>query len=836
MQILLQDLRYGARMLLKQPGFTMTAVLTLALGIGANTAIFGVLDALLLRKLPVKDPDELVTLEQVFPDGDRQANFGFADYARFQELAQVFASVSATTWMDGFNVAASDAGVDEGQARVSVVTGNFFSLLGVGARLGRAFTEEDDRDLGARPVAVISDAYWERRFHRAPDVLGRTLTLNGAKLDIIGVTPRGFSGDWTGWPTDFWVPVAMQYQVTPGLEPGPRGSRSQFKLLARLKPGVTIQQAQAAGQILHQQMLKDAPFGSGLNKSARFYLASAATGYSTQRDTFKQPVQILMWVVGVVLLIACANVANLLLARAAARRHEIAVRLAIGAGRWRVVRQLMTESLLLALLGGALGLLLAAWGNDFLGAFARSGPAGSVIFGAKSVALDLRLNARVFTFTAMVCLVTTALFGLAPALRGSRVSLISALGGRGAVTESNSDRSRLRKALVIVQVALSLVLLTGAAIFVQTLRNLKSEDLGLNREHTLLVWTQPGQTGLPAYEITSLFWTIQDRLAALPGIVSASASVSGVLTGGGGGPVIRAEGAAGGQDIRVNGSATVGPRYFATLGQPLLAGREFTRLDADPLPGTERAPRAVIVNESLAHRLFGDENPLGRRLLEGRGERVTAAEIVGVVKDGRYRNPREADGMVTYWPVLEGGRMARLCLVIRAAGTATSVAASVRQELRALAPALPVLKLDTIDEQLDDLLFQERLVTKLAAFFGALTVLLACLGLYGLMSYTVTQRTREIGVRLALGVTPAAVFRLVLRESLLLTLIGIGSGLPLAAATTRMATSRIFGVSAGNLPTLLVTTLMLMTVALLACWLPARRATRVDPLAALRSE
>jgi predicted permease len=387
---------------------------------------------------------------------------------------------------------------------------------------------------------------------------------------------------------------------------------------------------------------------------------------------------------------------------------------------------------------------------------------------------------------------------------------------------------------VIAQVALSVVLLVGAILFVRTLRNLKLQDLGIDREHTLLVWTLPDQTGRQGRDLTSIYWAMQERLSTLPGVVSASGSINGVLTGDSGGPALRVEGAGADQEIRVNGTATVGPRYFETLGQRLLAGREFTRRDAGPVAGTERTARVVIVNESLARRFFGNENPLGRRLVTGRGENAPAYEIVGVVSDARYRTPRENDGLVTYWPVEDGGRLPRLCMIVRAAGSPASIASRVRQEIRAIAPTLPILKIDTVDEQLDDLLFQERLITNLTAFFGGLAVLLACLGLYGVMSYTVAQRTREIGLRLALGATPAGVFRLMLRESLLLVLAGIAIGIPVMLAVMRLVASRLFGLSAHSLPTLFAASALLILVALLACWLPAKRAAKVDPMVALR--
>jgi predicted permease len=831
---MIQDVRYGVRMLMKSPGFTAVAVLSLALGIGANTAIFSLIDALMLRPLPVREPRQLVTFEQVFPDGRRQYNFSFPDFERFQGLTQSLSGMSATAWPDRYNATISGAGggVSEGLLRVSLVTGNFFSLLGVNARMGRAFTEEDDRAQGGHPVMVISDAYWEQKLARAADVIGRTITLNRTTFTIIGVMPRGFSGDWVGRPTDVWVPVAMAYQVAPEFSAGPRGANFQYKIIARLKPGVTIEQAQAAGQILHQQIVKDPPANTGVSQNARFQVVTAATGYSPQREFFAQPLAILMLLVAAVLLIACANLANLLLARGAARRHELAVRMALGAGRTRIVRQLLTEGLLLSLMGGTLGLLFAVWGTGVLAMFARSGPVGSVSYEAMSVVLDLRPNGRMLAFTVALCLLTVLLFGLAPAFRGSKIPLTQAMTGRSTGAGSSERRFGMRKLLVIVQVALSFALLTGATLFVRTLRNLRSEDLGLDREHVLLVWTLPGQTELRGAELSSLFWTMQERISSLPGVASASASVSGLLTGDHFGPAIRVEGSAtdNTQDVRADGTMSIGPRFFETIGQPLLQGRDFARADADP------AARVVIVIETLARRFFGSESPIGRRLISGLAGNSPSYEIVGVVKDAKYRTPRESSGLMTYWPYVQGGRLSRLCLVIRATGNPASIAASVRQELRNIAPNLPVLKIDTVEEQLDALLFQERFIASLSTFFGVLAVLLACIGLYGVMSYAVARRTGEIGIRLALGSTPAGVLRLVLRESLWLVSAGIVIGMSVSFALMRLASTRLYGVRAADPLTIIGAALLMITVTALAALLPARRAARVDPLVALRHE
>ena len=837
-----QDLRYGLRALRKNPGFTAVATLTLALGIGANTAIFSVIDALMLKRLPVRRPEQLVRFEAHYvnvingvPNPRISPTFPHPTFEKFRALTQIFSDVSGITEIERSNVRINGlgGGVDGAQVAVGMVSGNYFSNLGVRAVVGRTFTPDDDRAPGGHPVAVISHGYWERRFARAAEVVGRTLTLNDTTYDIIGVTPKGFRGDWIGKPMDLWVPFMMASQVMPEVPGGP--PRFPARVTGRLRPGVTPEQAQAAAQVLHQQILLEAagpnPAPALLKHIAswRVELVPAANGYSPQRQSFGQPLAILMIVVGLLLLIACANVANLLLARAASRRREMAVRLALGAGRGRIMRQLLTESALLAVSGGALGLLFAWWGTNALAAFVRSGPVMSALV-STATDLDLRLDGRVFAFTAALCLGAAILFGLAPAFRSSKVSLASALTGRGAGSDRAGRRFGLGQALVIAQVALSLVLLIGAGLFARTLNNLKAQDLGFDREHTLLVWTAPVQTGRHGLALAELCHTVQERLSSLPGALSASVSMGGLLDGG--------EGGRPSEQITIKGQTPkpglllrgipVAPRFFETSGIPLLQGRDFTEQD------TETSPRVAIINETMARFFFGDQNPIGRRF---GGLPGPETEIVGVAPDTKTGTPRDDRG-VFYNPYRQDQRVLRLTwsVAVRAAGDPTALATSVRQELRNIDPNLPVLRINTIEQQLDDVLFQERLIAALSALFGLLAVLLASLGLYGVISYTVARRTNEIGIRLALGATPADALRMVLKESLLLVFAGILIGAPASLAAMRLISSRLFGVGAADPFTIAVATLLLLVVATVASILPARRAARVDPMTALRSE
>jgi predicted permease len=838
-----QDLRYTARSLRMNPGFTLVTTLTLALGIGANTAIFTVIDALMLKRLPVRNPEQLVRFEvhfvNIYPNGATDPRTGYdfphSTFVKFRTLASFFSDVSGITQMDRSNVMVDgpDGSMDSGQVVVGMASGNYFSNLGVQAALGRTFTPDDDRIPGGHPVTVISYGYWERRFARAANMVGRTLTLNGTKYDIIGVTAKGFSGDWVGKPVDFWVPFMMASQV---MAEAPGGlSRFGARVIGRLKPGVKKEQAEAAAQLLHRQILLEEfpnPSPARLKHIAshRIELVPAATGYSPQRQSFGQPLAILMIVVGLLLLIACANVANLLLARAAARQREMAVRLALGAGRGRVIRQLLAESALLAVLGGALGLLFAWWGTNAMAVFMQSGPMTGPVL-STNLHLDLHPDARVFAFTAALSLSTAILFGLVPALRSSRVSLTPALMGRGAGSGNAGRRFGLGQALVIAQVALSLILLIGAGLFARTLSNLKAQDLGFDREHTLLVWLAPGQTGRPIQALVELYRTVKERLSTIPGANSASVSLGGVLDGSEGGAsselfIIPDQSPRPGLKLKV---VFVSSGFFETVRIPLLRGRDFTEQDTEP------APRVTIIDETSARFFFGDQNPIGKRIDDPGPD--SESEIVGVVKDAKTGTPRDDRGVI-YRPYRQRERFLRTnwCVAVRATGKPTALAAGIRQELRNIDHNLPVLRINTIEQQLDDVLFQERLIASLSGLFALLAVLLACLGLYGVISYTVARRTSEIGIRLALGATQAGVLRMILKESLMLALGGIVIGGPATIAITRLISSRLFGVSAADPLTIAVASLLMIAVAALAAFLPAYRAARLDPMVALRCE
>ena len=835
---LLQDLRYGARMLRRNPGVTLAAVLSLGLGIGASTAVFSIAEALMFRALPVKQPQELVVVR--FDDPWHDVPNYTLPYPMFEAkevLGRFFAEVAAVCPIDRANLmvrprlAGDGPGfTDPNTVHFNLVSGSYFPLLGIQAAMGRTFTADDDRVPGGHPVAVISHRYWARRLGSDREAVGRTLALNGTTFTIVGVMPPNFTGGWVGRPTDVWVPAAMWGQVV--LE---RPMRSWgLTMMARLKPGADRSQAQAAVQTLFRRIRAEMggvkPGSPAYAEFAQYRvtLESMAAGYLPQRVKFAQPLAILTAIVGLVLLIACANVSNLLLARSAARKREIAVRLAIGAGGARIARQLLTESVLLAALGGAAGVMFANWGTGALANLVRLGPAG---FNAPSMALDVDLHPdmRALAFTGGLCLLTGVLFGLGPAWRGARERLAQSFGSRGA----GPGGLRVGKALVVVQVAASLVLLSAAGLFVRTLHSLKSQDLGLDRDHVLLVWTAPMQMGRTGAVVAPLFEKTRERLRAVPGVVAASASVYGFLNGS---SFI-------GSDVKVQGYTPkqaeqpvaqldiVLPGYFETLGMRLLAGRDFNSQDA------EKSPRVVIVNESLARHFFPGGNAVGRRIGFGGNSQGNEYEIVGVVNNAKHITPRDQARMMHYKPYRQDiGHLLQMCVAVRTAGDPARAAGRIREALREVDPTLPVVRTETIDDELDDLLGPERLVAALSGFLGALALVLVCVGLYGLMSYHTVLRTNEIGIRIALGATSGRVLGMVLGESALLVAAGAAIGLSVTLFATRLIASRLFAVGPADPATIGGAVLAMIAVAAAAGWIPARRSSRVDPVSALRME
>jgi putative ABC transport system permease protein len=847
-----QDLRFGARMLLKHKGFTIVAVLSLALGVGANTAIFSLINAALLKTLPVKDPRQLVFFMVAGPQG-KGTGFSHPLFEQFSRNNHSFTGVIAANTAGRMRLTEPGAGGQVELVQAGRVSGNYFSELGVGAVAGRTLTEADDTPAGAQPVAVISYNYWKRRFGLDPGVVGRKITLDDFPFTIVGVAPPGFFGIEVGGATDLWWPIRMTPQVIPGSQVMNDSDTRWLYVMARLKPGASVDQARAEMDAVFRQHLNEiAPerLASFTPTQRRNYfernikLEAGGAGFTWLRERIKRPLMILLTVVGLTLLIACANVANLLLARSSARRKEIAVRLALGAGRFRLVRQLLTESLLLAALSGALGLLLAQWGARLLLAYLPQ---------EQTATFDLAPDAAVLAFTLAVSLLTSLLFGLAPALRATRLDLTSSLKD---TTGGGAGHARLtpHKLLIVTQVALSLFLLVGAGLFVRSLRNLKNLDAGFDRENVAL-FSLNTPSGYTLRQRVNLYQQALERLEALPDTRAASLASFSLLSGAGMNSNIVVEGYANRPDEDMDCHRLwVGPKYFSTMGIPLLQGRDFGPQELQPQGGppadqpsasqppepsaTPGAPLAAVINQTMARYFFRDQNPLGRRFRLQRGPlQNIPIEVIGVIKDAKYYNLREQTPRAYYLSFFQRPREGQAgTMLLRSFADPAATAAATQRIVRELDPQVQVVNLRTMNEVVDRSLMQERFVAQVGSFFSLFALLLASIGLYGVMSYATARRTREIGVRMALGARATDVIRLVLRETMALVSAGVVIGLGAAFTATRLVASLLFGLSATDPLTIATAALLMMAVAALAGYLPARRAARVEPMAALRHE
>jgi predicted permease len=840
---ILQDLRYGLRTLLKNPGFTAVALLSLALGIGANTAVFSVINAMMLKILPVNDPRQLVFFTNSGAQGTNE-NFPYQFYEQFRDRSQTCSGVIASGGGYKMKMSVSEPRASGATESVlgEIVSGNFFSVLGVNAVIGRTLTAADDKESDPQAAAVISHAFWGRRFGRDPAVVGRKVTLNDVPFTIVGVAPPGFFGFVIQREPDLWWPMRMLPQVEPGRndlkQPGSWGLR----LMARRRAGASMEQARSEMDVIFQQLLADyvaahsAKLGPTHRRNIlerRIELQSGSTGWTWLRKRFTQPLQILMAVVGLVLLIACANIANLLLARAATRQREIAVRLAIGAGRLRLIRQLLTESALLALAGGALGLLLANLGARTLLAYLPY-QAGA--------AFDVTPDAHILGFTMAVSLLTGILFGLAPALRATRVDLTSALKDQSGGIRAGRSRLKLNKILVVTQVALSLFLLVGAGLFVRTLQNLKGLDAGFDRENVLLFNIEPGEEYERAQRI-SLYKQLSERLEALPGAHSASLSRWELLQGSSNTRRVAVEGYTSQPDEDMYCHALlVGPKFFSAMGIPLLAGRDFGPQD-EPLvevggttqSGAGIAPRVALINQTMANYFFPNQYPIGKRFYLG-SKGSNPVEIIGLVKDAKYQTLREKTPRTFYLPYFQQSDVGGMAFAVRTDGVQAGFATAIQNVVREIDPKLQALDLRTMNDVVNTSLAQERFLAQLAGFFSLLALLLACIGLYGVMSYDAARRTREMGIRMALGARAPDLIRMVMRESMLLVVIGVIIGLGAALATTRFVSSLLYGLEPNDSATIALAALVMIAVAAVAGYLPARKASRVDPISALRCE
>ena len=847
MMTTLADIRYAARILRHSPLLTTLAATSMALAIGANAAVFTLVDQLLLRTLPAKNARQIV---QVSTSGDFYGGvigdgtgISYPLYLDLRDNNQVFAGMFSTV---GLNMHLG-VGNESQRVRGELVTGSYFPVLGIAPAIGRTLTPDDDRAPGGHSVIVLSHTYWTSRFASDPGVVGRTLVANGQPMTIVGVAARGFDGTDIGQPTQVFVPMAMHSGFAPGwLKQDDRRWR-WLLAFGRLRDGVTREQAESGLQPFYQSIIETevgdtsfanaSPDAKKRHLDTRIELVPAAHGHSGLRRYVMRPLWILMAMVCGVLLIACANVANLLIARGMARQREIALRLALGASRRRVVQQLLVEGLVLAALGGAAGLLLATWGAGFLIA-AYSTPDNALTM---SAAVDSRILA--FTF-AMVAL-TTLLSGLLPAFQSTRPELAASL-KEGAASVLGGQRTGLRKALVASQVALSLVLLIGAGLFARSLYGLLTVNPGYDVARMVQFSIDLERNGYQLLRTKQFAKDLLQGLRETHGVQSAAFATYGLLEGGGWGMGITVEGYQPKPgDRRGSWLNGVSPGFFKTLELPLVAGREFTARDEKTdrnltfeNTGTWRWPfRAAVVNETFVKRYLDGRNPLGVRI--GLGDdpgTPTPIEIVGIAADSKYAEIREEPAPQIFLPALEHDAIGELTAYVRTTGDPNQLTAAIRRVVQKLDPTLPAFNVRTFEEHLARSLTNEHLFASLSTAFGALATLLAAVGLYGVMSYAVTRRTREIGIRIALGARTSQVAWPVLREAAVLVVIGLGVGLGAAWWLTRYVESQLYGVAPHDRWTLIVCAVALTTVAGLAAWVPARRATRIDPLAALRSE
>ncbi len=812
-----QDIRFGVRMLLKNPVFTLIVILTLALGIGANTAIFTLLDKVLLRPLPVEQPQQLVTFVQ--GASGAPGVFSYPLYAELRNHEEVLSGLAAGDLQHTFSL--NDGNQSE-RVTGQIVSGNYFAVLGVRPAIGRFFLPEEDRSPGTHPVVVIGHGLWQRRFGADPAVLGKAISVNGYRYIVVGVAPAEFTGTTRGTVNDVYVPLMMQAQTGPGRD-NVLTNRDWvwLQLIGRLKPGVTREQAQATLTTLPGEPGQPSIGAKGAGNSAnRIFLLDGSRGIPSRIQDLVLPLQLLMGVVGFVLLIACANVANLLLARAAARRKEFAVRLALGGTRFRIVRQLLSESTILAGLGGGAGLLVAYWFTGLL-----LGIQQQTSFVPR--ALDGRLDGRALAFTLGLSLLTGMVFGLAPALQASKPDFVAALKEELPMLSLGRRRLSLRNLLVVAQVALSLVVLIGAGLFVKSLRALQAIDTGFEPAKVVTASFDLSQSGYDETRGRQFIATLSERVAALPGVEVVSFACIVAFS----------------DKFYMSGATPVGyqpqpgerphfdfnwisPGYFQTLGTRLASGREFMAQD------TTDATRVAIINEAAARRYWPGQEAVGKRISRGRDR---FEEIVGVVSDSKEKGLTTNARPTIYLPLLQNYKP-DLTMQVRTAMASPTLLAAVRQTVQQMDAALPVYNLQTLAQQRDGSLYTERLAAALLALFGLLALSLAAVGLYGVMSYTVSQRTREMGIRLALGAQPRDLRKLVVGQGMILTLIGSVIGIVAAFALTRLIEKLLFGVRATDPLTFIVIPLLMAGVALLACWIPAQRATKVDPLVALRSE
>jgi predicted permease len=831
---LLFDLRFALRNLRRSPLFTLVAVASLALGIGANTAIFTLIDQLMLRLLPVAQPDQLVMIWTTGPHmgsnrGSRMSSYPM--YQDFQKKAPAFSSVFCQRQTP---VSLSFSGQTE-RVDAELVSGNYFQVLGVRPAIGRVFSpEEDDRVYKGHPVVVLSYEYWSTRFAADPKVLGQKILVNNYPMTVVGVSAAGFTGLDPARSPQLRVPMQMKPLMTPGWDDiGDR--RSQWvQIFARMKPGQTVESAKASLQALFTQILREEVAMPEMKDASQYYrdrflarkiqMEPAGTGYSQMRRSYATALVVLMCMVGLVLLIACFNVANLLIARAISRQKEIAVRLAVGASRWQLLRQLLIESLVMSVAGGAAGLFLAVAMIRGLLHFLPGDGA--------TLMLRAEPDLRILAFNGVLAIATGILFGMVPALQSLKVELWNTLkdvvgtvsGGGGGVT--------LRKSLVVAQVAFSFLLLAGSGLFVRTLANLKQTNAGFRELDNLVTFqVEPALSGYSMPRMETLYKQLLENIRATPGVKSAGYAMVPVLSGSEWDSSMSVEGHENkdGEDIQafMNGVST---EYWKTMGLPLVVGRDFNDHDADP------KVKVAIVNQEFATHYFGNQSPLGRHIAFGSKPKKLDIEIVGVTGNSLYEGPREGVHRQVFLPFIHVDYPAGVAFYVRTSMDSKTMFGALRRKVQELDPGLPVYQMMTLERQLDETLSTERMIALLSAAFGILATALAAIGLYGVMAFVVARRTREIGLRMALGAPQGLVLWMVMRETILLVGSGLAIGIPAALLVSRYVSTQLYGVKPTDLGAAAAALLILAAVAAGAGFIPARRASTIDPILALRYE
>jgi predicted permease len=805
---LFQDLRYALRSFAKNPGFAVAAILSLALGIGANATIFSIANAILNRHLPVKDPQTLVSLYWGGKGGEGE--FSYPDYADIRDKNQVFESVAAFCPLTAFSLSASS---EPERVWGQVVTGNFFETTGVRPILGRSFMAEEDKAPGRNPVAILGYSLWQRSFGGDPGIVGKKIVLNKHTFTVVGVAPEGFHGTFLGVMPELWIPTMMQPVAIPGGDDmlGSRGNH-WLDIVARLKPGVTDRQAQQAMFALARNNPES--YGPKPDDST-VLLRPVSDVHPMMRTGVLTFIAALTVVVGLVLLIACANVANLLLARATARQKEIAIRMALGAGRTRLIRQLITESILLALAGGIGGVLLADWAGSALNGFHLPLP----------MPINFRVGVDVYVlgYTFVLAIATGLIFGLSPAIHATRTDVQSAL--KDEVTGGRWRRFGARNVLVVAQVALSVVLLTGTGLFLRSLQHAHGVDIGFNPDHLLMFSVDPNVQGYSEEESKTFYKELEARLAATPGVRSATVTEFVPLSFSGSATLV---GTTSGEKVElVTDLYMVSPGYFRTLGIPILRGRGLQN-------DTAKTPRVAVVNERFAERLWPGKDAIGQTFGTG-GHRY---QVVGIAKNTKSRSLGEVPKPIFYEAIdqnySKGNSRFGMTVLVKTTGDPGSMAASARQVVRTLDATLAVFNVETMDKHMVNALFLPRVAATLFGVFGVVGMLLASVGLYGVLNFAVSRRTHEFGIRIAIGADIRNIRLMVLRQGLSLACAGLVLGLAAAAAVAQLASSLLFGISAMDTVTFVAVPAILLGVAGIATAIPAWRATRVDPMVALR--